>query len=107
MQMNPYLSFKGDCEAAFKFYERCLGGQVRRGAPKEGGELATVEQVITSGARAEVAEHEILSHAVMKLSHEDLLVKEKGSPGSQARPHGESVPGTLERGNQFRGPDPQ
>jgi PhnB protein len=27
MQMNPYLSFKGDCEAAFKFYEQHLGGQ--------------------------------------------------------------------------------
>ena len=27
MEMNPYLSFKGDCEAAFKFYEECLGGQ--------------------------------------------------------------------------------
>jgi PhnB protein len=25
MQINPYLSFKGDCEAAFKFYEQCLG----------------------------------------------------------------------------------
>jgi PhnB protein len=28
MQMNPYLSFNGHCEAAFKFYERCLGGQL-------------------------------------------------------------------------------
>jgi PhnB protein len=28
MQISPYLSFKGDCEAAFKFYERCLGGQL-------------------------------------------------------------------------------
>jgi len=27
-QMNPYLSFKGDCEAAFRFYERYLGGQL-------------------------------------------------------------------------------
>jgi len=27
MQMNPYLSFKGHCEAAFKFYEQCLGSQ--------------------------------------------------------------------------------
>ena len=26
MQITPYLSFKGDCEAAFTFYERCLGG---------------------------------------------------------------------------------
>jgi PhnB protein len=28
MQMNPYLTFKGQCEAAFKFYERCLGGKI-------------------------------------------------------------------------------
>jgi PhnB protein len=28
MQMNPYLSFKGDCEAAFKFYEDCFGAQL-------------------------------------------------------------------------------
>jgi PhnB protein len=28
MQMSPYLSFKGQCEAAFTFYEQCLGGQL-------------------------------------------------------------------------------
>jgi len=28
MQVNPYLSFNGECEAAFKFYEQCLGGRV-------------------------------------------------------------------------------
>lgn len=28
MQMTPYLSFKGECEAAFRFYEQCLGGQL-------------------------------------------------------------------------------
>ena len=27
MQMNPYLSFNGQCEAAFKFYEQSLGAQ--------------------------------------------------------------------------------
>jgi len=27
MQLNPYLSFNGDCEAAFKFYQHSLGGQ--------------------------------------------------------------------------------
>lgn len=26
--MSPYLSFKGECEEAFKFYERCLGSQI-------------------------------------------------------------------------------
>lgn len=28
MQMNPYLSFNGDCEEAFKFYEECLDGKL-------------------------------------------------------------------------------
>jgi len=28
MEMAPYLSFNGDCEAAFTFYERCLGARV-------------------------------------------------------------------------------
>lgn len=28
MRVNPYLSFRGQCEAAFSFYERCLGGQL-------------------------------------------------------------------------------
>ena len=28
MQINPYLSFDGQCEAAFKFYVQCLGGQI-------------------------------------------------------------------------------
>ena len=28
MQMNTYLSFKGNCEAAFRFYEQCLGAQI-------------------------------------------------------------------------------
>jgi len=27
MEMTAYLSFKGNCEAAFKFYEQCLGAQ--------------------------------------------------------------------------------
>jgi len=28
MQLNPYLNFNGQCEAAFKFYERSLGGKI-------------------------------------------------------------------------------
>jgi PhnB protein len=27
MQLNPYLSFNGNCEAAFRFYERVLPGK--------------------------------------------------------------------------------
>jgi PhnB protein len=28
MQINPYLYFNGNCEEAFKFYEKALGGQI-------------------------------------------------------------------------------
>jgi PhnB protein len=28
MQLNPYLYFNGNCEAAFKFYEQHLGGKI-------------------------------------------------------------------------------
>jgi PhnB protein len=28
MQMNPYLIFKGQCKAAFTFYEQSLGGKI-------------------------------------------------------------------------------
>ncbi len=29
MQLNPYLNFDGECKAAFKFYEQCLGGNIQ------------------------------------------------------------------------------
>jgi PhnB protein len=28
MDLNTYLSFDGTCEAAFKFYEKVLGGKI-------------------------------------------------------------------------------
>ena len=28
MQLNPYLFFDGKCEAAFRFYEKALGGKI-------------------------------------------------------------------------------
>jgi PhnB protein len=28
MQVNPYLLFNGQCEAAFSFYAQCLGGKI-------------------------------------------------------------------------------
>ena len=28
MELSPYLSFNGECEVAFEFYERCLGGKI-------------------------------------------------------------------------------
>ena len=28
MELSPYLNFNGNCAAAFKFYEQCLGGTI-------------------------------------------------------------------------------
>ena len=28
MQVNPYLFYDGNCEAAFKFYEKVLGARI-------------------------------------------------------------------------------
>jgi PhnB protein len=36
MQLNPYLLFNGQCEAAFKFYERIFGGKIEAIIPHEG-----------------------------------------------------------------------
>jgi PhnB protein len=39
MQLNPYLSFNGQCEAAFKFYEQCLGGKIEAMMPYAGSPM--------------------------------------------------------------------
>jgi PhnB protein len=49
MQLNPYLFFNGQCEAAFKFYERILGGKIVAMMPHEGTPAA--ESVPPHGAR--------------------------------------------------------
>ena len=40
MQLNPYLHFNGQCEAAFKFYEQCLGGKIEAMVSHEGTPVA-------------------------------------------------------------------
>jgi PhnB protein len=42
MQINPYLLFTGQCEEAFRFYEKLIGGKIElmmphEGTPAEGG----------------------------------------------------------------------
>ena len=40
MKLSPYLSFDGQCEAAFKFYEQCLGAKIEALMPYEGSPMA-------------------------------------------------------------------
>jgi len=44
MQIEPYLTFNGNCEAALEFYAQCLGGKVTfmqryAGSPMDNAEL--------------------------------------------------------------------
>ena len=36
MHLNAYLLFNGNCEEAFKFYEKCLGGKIEVMMPHAG-----------------------------------------------------------------------
>jgi PhnB protein len=40
MQLNAYLTFNGQCEAAFKFYEQCLGGKIEMMMTHENSPMA-------------------------------------------------------------------
>jgi PhnB protein len=40
VQLNPYLTFGGQCEAAFKFYAKVLGGEIVAMMPHEGSPMA-------------------------------------------------------------------
>jgi PhnB protein len=40
VKVNPYLSFNGNCEAAFKFYERVLDGKIQVMMTFEGSPMA-------------------------------------------------------------------
>ena len=43
MKINSYLMFDGNCEAAFKFYEQCLGGKITMMMPHK--EAPSAEQI--------------------------------------------------------------
>jgi len=70
MQINPYLIFNGQCEAAFKFYEQCLGGKI----------VVMMRHAGSPMAAQTPAEWQ------NKILHATLLVGDKRLQGSDAPP---------------------
>lgn len=70
MHLNSYLNFKGECEAAFKFYEKCLGGKIV--GMMTHGESPMAGQVPPDWAS--------------KIMHARLLVGDQALMGSDAPP---------------------
>jgi PhnB protein len=78
MQLNPYLVFNGNCEAAFRFYEKVLGGKIEAMLPHEG---------------TPAAEH-VPPEWRNKIMHARLSVGDKILMGSDAPPdHYEAMKG--------------
>jgi PhnB protein len=70
MQLNPYLSFNGQCEAAFRFYERCLGGKI--------------ECIMTYASKS--AEYQVPDEWRQKILHVTLRVGDHVLMGADAPP---------------------
>jgi PhnB protein len=70
MKLNSYLTFNGQCEAAFKFYEQCLGGKI----------VAMVTHVGTP------AEEQVPAEWRNKILHARLIVGDEVLMGSDAPP---------------------
>jgi|ERR1051326_1384726 PhnB protein len=81
MQVNPYLLFNGQCEAAFKFYASVLGGKIES-MTTHGGSPA--EQQVPKEWREKIL------HAQMSVG-DTVLMASDAPPGYYQEPKGFSV----------------
>ena len=79
--MTPYLLFNGDCEAAFKFYEKSLGGKIEAMFTHEG---TPMEKMVSPEWRKKVI------HARLVLGDKVLMASDC-PPERYVRPQGFSV----------------
>lgn len=85
MQSNTYLFFDGECKAAFKFYEQCLGGKI--------------DEMMTYGD-APMSE-EIPSEQRDRIIHANLTVGSMVLMGSDTPPDGFKKPQGFSVNLQF------
>ena len=81
MKTNPYLTFNGECEAAFKFYERCLGGKIEAMMAHAG---TPAEEHVPPEWRDKIM------HACLSLG-DTLLMASDAPPDRYEKPQGFSV----------------
>jgi PhnB protein len=81
MQVNTYLYFDGQCEAAFKFYEKLLGGKIVAMMPHTG---TPAENTVPAEWRNKII------HARMEIG-DQVLMGSDAPPPHQQLPQGFSV----------------
>jgi PhnB protein len=85
MQLNPYLTFNGDCEQALKFYEQTLGAKI---------------EFLTRFTGSPAAEYgppewgDKVLHATVKIDG-NLLMASDAPPGHYQKPQGLSISVSL------------
>ncbi len=72
MQINPYLTFNGNCEAAFNYYKEYLGGQIQEF--HRYGNSPMAEQM-------PVEHHNRVMHVSMSFSNGQILMASDSMPG--------------------------
>jgi PhnB protein len=81
MKVNPYLFYNGNCEAAFKFYEKALGGKI--------GMMLTHEGAPESMPTPPEWKKKIM-HASMSIDGEVIMASD-APPGRFHQPQGFAV----------------
>lgn len=81
MQLLPYLHFNGDCETAFRYYERCLGGKIEAMLTHAG---SPAEQHVAAEWRSKIL------HARLVV-RDAVLMASDAPPGHYQKPQGFSV----------------
>ena len=81
MQLNPYLTFDGRCEEAFKFYAKSLGGKIEALMPHAG---TPAEQHTPAEWRNKIM------HARMTIDGQVLMASD-APPGHYQPPKGISI----------------
>lgn len=81
MKLNPYLMFNGQCKAALKFYEQCLGAKIE--AMMTYGESPMAEQTPPESRNN-------IMHAQFTVNNQDLMGADS-PPEQYEEPKGFSV----------------
>jgi PhnB protein len=81
MQLNPYLNFDGQCEAAFKFYAQILGGKITFSTTW--GEMPGADQFPPES-------HKLIMHTTLSVG-DDVLMGADAPPGRYQQPKGINV----------------
>lgn len=78
MKINAYLAFDGQCEEAFKFYERCLGGRITFMMSNKDSPMAD---------RGDPQWYDKIMHATLAVGNEELMGAD-APPGHYKEPRG-------------------